>query len=120
MKTTKASPVSPGDLLILGQYPRFHPRTDWLRRPGSGGSDTATLTLFCLGWLLYCAGVLSCQGMIGGADAWLDSAGRWERVHLVFPRDGAASTRGTVNWPFDGLRATRGARGPPLRSRLSP
>ena len=109
MYTTKASPVSREDRSTLGQEHSFHPRTDWLRGLGSGGSDTATLTLFYLGWLLYCAGVISSHGMIGLAGARLDTAGGADREDLVFRLDRTVATTGTVSWPFDRLRATRGA-----------
>src|ERR1700760_4352858 len=71
MNTTKASPVFPEDQWILGYERRFHSRDDWLRKLGSGGRDTASLTLFCLSWFLYCAGLISCEGMIGRPDTGL-------------------------------------------------
>lgn len=99
MNATKASPVSPGDRWMLGEDHSLRPRKDWLRGQGSGGSGTATLTLFCLGWLLYCAGAISYQGMIGLPGIPLDSAGCSEPIDLVFTGDRTVATPGTVHWP---------------------
>jgi hypothetical protein len=120
MNTTKAWPDSPEDRSTLGQQHSFHPRPDWLPGLGSGVSDTATLTLFYLGWLLYCAGVISFHGMIGLPGAGVDTAGGADREDLVVRLDRTVATTGTVSWPFDRLRATRGAGGPPPRPRRPP